>query len=470
VPPRPSGDDDDDETTKAVGYQLKDLLTAQSSEHLVGMDLVVIEGRDLGARFALQPGVRRLGSAAGSDVRLTDPTVSRVHCELELQARSVKVSDQESTNGTSIDGVRVYVAELRPGSVLHVGSSTLRLERRDEPIVVPISPRESFGELLGKSVAMRRIYAVLERAAKTDVTVLVQGETGTGKDVVARSLHAASNRANGPFVAIDCGSIAENLIESELFGHVRGAFSGANGDRRGLFEEANGGTLFLDEVGELPIALQPKLLRVLETREVRRVGANVAKKVDVRVVAATNRPLARAVNEGTFREDLFYRLAVVEVHLPPLRARREDVGVLAQFFHDRITGKKRALPQELVRSLGEKGWPGNVRELRNYVERMVSLGWTNEEPPAPTTLEAPADLDALVPSDMPLKEARIVWNERFERIYLRALLARTGGNVRKAAEVAGVNRRWLQRLLAQYGRTSLAPGVIASGGDEDDDD
>jgi DNA-binding NtrC family response regulator len=454
-----------DDTTKDLSMILSGVLAAATAEHLVAMELVVASGPDAAKRFTLDAGVKRLGTAAGCEIRLSDPTVSRMHCELQLQSRAVRVVDDGSTNGTSIDGVRVFQAEIRPGSVLRVGSTELRLERRDDPVVVPLASTDRFGELLGKSVAMRRIYAMLERAAKTDVTVLIQGETGTGKDVVARALHGASPRSKGPFVAIDCGSIAENLIESELFGHVRGAFSGAVGERRGLFEEANGGTLFLDEVGELPVGLQPKLLRALETREVRRVGSNVPRKVDVRVVAATNRPLARAVNEGTFREDLFYRLAVVEVHLPPLRARREDIPVLAQHFHDRLTGGGEKLPEALVRSLVDRGWPGNVRELRNFVERIVSLGWT---PTAdqPTRSEPKNDIEALVPVDLPLKEAREVWNERFERVYLRALLARTGGNVRRAAEIAGVNRRWLQRLLAEHGRDSLVSDDPDPGDDE----
>jgi DNA-binding NtrC family response regulator len=444
-----------EDKTKDLTAILAGVLAAATAEHLVAMELVVASGKDAGQRFTLDAGVKRVGSAAGCDIRLTDPTVSRMHCELQLQARAVRVSDEGSTNGTTIDGVRVFSAEMRPGSVLRVGGSELRLERRDDPVVVPLSREGHFGELLGKSVAMRRIYAILERAAKTDVTVLVQGETGTGKDVVARAVHQASPRSNGPFVAIDCGSIAENLIESELFGHVRGAFSGAAADRRGLFEEADGGTLFLDEVGELPVALQPKLLRVLETREVRRVGSNVSRKVNVRVVAATNRALARAVNDGTFREDLFYRLAVVEVHLPPLRARRQDIPVLAQHFHDRLTGSDDKLPDALIRSLVDRGWPGNVRELRNFVERIVSLGWTPSSDESPVAASPSHNLEALVPVDLPLKEAREVWNERFEKVYLRALLARTGNNVRRAAEVAGVNRRWLQRLLAEHGRASL---------------
>ncbi|MEO7096004.1 MAG: sigma 54-interacting transcriptional regulator, partial [Polyangiales bacterium] len=450
-----SEDDDDELTTKHVdprlAGQLSEMLGRSSELHLVAMDLLVVDGPDAGQQFRLDPGTSRLGTSAGCQVRLTDKTVSRVHCELELQRSSVRVVDDGSTNGTTIDGVPIQRADLRPGPLLRVGSSSLRLQRSDEPLVVPLSKLDHFGDasarLLGRSVEMRRIYAILERAARSDVTVLVQGETGTGKDVVARALHAASPRKGGPFVAIDCGSIAENLIESELFGHARGAFSGAVGERTGLFEEANGGTLFLDEVGELPIGLQPKLLRALETREVRRVGSNLARKVDVRIVAATNRPLGRAVNEGTFREDLFYRLAVVEVHLPPLRARRDDIPALAQHFHDRITGSPSPLPEGLLRSMSDRGWPGNVRELRNFVERIVSLGWMPASPEGPevpsgakpVAIGPPPDLAPLISTELPLKEAREAWNERFEQLYLRALLARTGGNVRRAAELAGVN-------------------------------
>ena len=471
--------DEDDATTLHVDGSLRASLGRLAELHYVALDLVVVEGPDVGASFRLGSGTSRLGTAAGSTVRLTDKTVSRAHCALTLLRDAVQVVDEGSTNGTTIDGVPIARADLKIGRSLRVGSTTLRLQRSDEPIVVPLSTGDRFGELIGQSVEMRRIYAVLERAAQTDVTVLVLGETGTGKEVVARSLHAASARCDGPFVAIDCGAIAENLVESELFGHTRGAFSGAVGDRRGLFEEASGGTLFLDEIGELPVTLQPKLLRVLETREVRRVGSNVARPIDVRIVAATHRPLARAINEGTFREDLFYRLAVVEVQLPPLRARREDIGTLAQHFHDRITRTTAPMPPPLLRSLAERGWPGNVRELRNFVERIVTLGWTparGEEasrsvppsgaPGAPGAEEPRSrglEVPALVESELPIKEAREKWNERFERLYLRALLLRTGGNVRRAAALAGVNRRWLQRLLAQHG------GGKALGASEDDE-
>jgi transcriptional regulator with GAF, ATPase, and Fis domain len=308
--------------------------------------------------------------------------------------------------------------------------------------------------LLGQSFEMRRIYAILDRVAPTDATMLVTGETGTGKEAVAQAIHDASRRADGPFVAVDCGAIAENLVESELFGHVRGAFSGAVAERRGLFEEASGGTLFLDEIGELPLALQPKLLRALETREVRRVGANSAKKVDVRVVAATNRSLAKAVNDGIFREDLYYRLAVVEVELPPLRARREDIRMLAQNFYEHFTGSRDVLPDAFVRTLEIRGWPGNVRELRNFVERSISLGWSAEGNAVVESAPVDPSASVAVPTHLQLRDARAWWSDQFERVYVTTLLKKTNGNVTRAAEIAGVNRRSLQRLMVQHGLRS----------------
>jgi DNA-binding NtrC family response regulator len=304
---------------------------------------------------------------------------------------------------------------------------------------------------------MRRLYAVLERIAPTNATLLIEGETGTGKDVAARSLHAASLRQSGPFVPVDCGAIPENLIESELFGHVRGAFSGAVSDRKGVFEEAHGGTLFLDEIGEMPLSVQSKLLRALETRSVRRVGGNSERPVDVRIVAATNRSLAACANQGTFREDLYYRLAVVEVKLPPLRARGEDIAILARHFYSRFAADVDAsLPPSFIAMLCQRGWPGNVRELRNFIERSVSLGFVGEPAAAAETSRAiqaqlPFDLEPIVPLHLPLKDARQAWTESFESIYVRSMLKKTGGNLTHAAQLAGVNRRFMQRLVARLG-------------------
>jgi transcriptional regulator with GAF, ATPase, and Fis domain len=315
---------------------------------------------------------------------------------------------------------------------------------------------------------MRRLYAMLERVAASDTTVLVQGETGTGKDVVARAIHGASRRRAAPFVPLDCGAVPESLFESELFGHARGAFSGAVADRKGVIEEADGGTLFLDEIGELPLGMQAKLLRAIETRSVRRVGANLARPVDVRIVAATNRPLARAVNEGTFREDLYYRLAVVEVALPPLRARRDDIPMLAAHFH-RALGGVGELPQAFLAMVAQRSFPGNVRELRNFVERAMLLGTITPSPARAHTaaLTPSRELGQLAPLHLPLKEARQAWTESFEHVYVRGVLERAHGNVTHAAELAGVSRRFLQRLAARLG--VRAADVGAEPGDLDGD-
>jgi transcriptional regulator with GAF, ATPase, and Fis domain len=432
------------------------------------IDVRVVSGADRGLACRLGHGSVRIGTAAGSQLRLTDRTVSRLHCEIRVVGGAIRVVDSGSTNGTFVDGVRVLSAELRPGAMLRVGETTIGVTTGQERVSIELSPRHRFGEVIGASIEMRRLYNVLEKVAPTDTAVLIQGETGTGKELVARAIHDASPRARHPFVVVDCGSIAENLIESELFGHVRGAFSGALADRRGLFEEASGGTLFLDEIGELPAALQPRLLRVLETFEVRRVGSNASRRVDVRIVAATNRPLARSVNDGTFRDDLYYRLAVVELHLPPLRARRDDIPFLADVFYRRYAGENEKTPPELLASLASRAWPGNVRELRNFIERSVSLGYASmgamAPRPAPTlTAEnAAGGVNALVPIHLPLKDARAAWTEQFELVYVKALLAKTEGNVTRAAELAGINRRSLQRLVASLGirDASEAPASV----------
>jgi DNA-binding NtrC family response regulator len=444
------------------------VLEGEPSFAVRAADIVVQEGPDRGARVKLGPGATRIGTAQGNQLKLHDPTVSRLHCEVQLRRDGVRIVDSGSTNGVIVDGTRVRDADITAGAAIRIGATTLRLELGDEPIQVPLSPRDRLGEILGASVEMRRLYAIVERVAPTDVTVLIQGETGSGKELVAREIHNGSRRADRPFVAVDAGAIAPTVIESELFGHVRGAFSGAVGDRRGLFEEAHGGTLFLDEIGELPIALQAKLLRVLETHEVRRVGANASRKIDVRVLAATNRTLARAVNEGEFREELYHRLAVVEIRVPPLRSRREDLPMLAQRFLERF-GMLGPVPPDLLSNLVSRGWPGNVRELRNTIERYVALSASPGAagfPPPPSTL--PAGVEALIPVHLPLKDARLAWMEEFETVYTRTLLRNTGGNVTRAAELAGVSRRFLQRLMVRVG---IRPeGASREADDVGDDD
>jgi DNA-binding NtrC family response regulator len=419
--------------------------------------VVVVEGPDRGARLALGSGTARIGTAGGNHLRLTDPTVSRLHAELQLRRDGIRLTDSASKNGTFVDGTRVRDADVATGSTIRIGATVLRIEAGEESIEVPLSPRDHLGEMLGASVEMRRLYAIIERVAPTDATVLVMGETGSGKELVARQLHELSRRAAAPFVAVDAGAIAPNVIESELFGHVRGAFSGAIGDRRGLFEEADGGTLLLDEIGELPISLQAKLLRVLETHEVRRVGGNTSKRVDVRVVAATNRSLGESVNEGSFREELYHRLAVVEIRVPPLRARREDIPMLAQHFFEGF-GASEPVPPDLLSALHTRSWSGNVRELRNFIQRYVTLrGSSGPSAPSGAAPALASGLEPLVPVHLPLKQARDAWMEQFESVYARTLLRRTKGNVTHAAEMAGVNRRFFQRLMARNGMRSDEP-------------
>jgi transcriptional regulator with GAF, ATPase, and Fis domain len=298
---------------------------------------------------------------------------------------------------------------------------------------------------------MRRVFSLLERVAPTDTTVLIEAETGTGKELAAEAIHEESPRAGGPFVVFDCSAVSANLMESELFGHVRGAFTGAVGDRVGAFEAADGGTLFLDEIGELSLDLQPKLLRVLESLEVRRVGANTVREVDVRIVAATNRSLAAEVDAGRFREDLYYRLAVVRLNLPPLRERLDDIPMLVEHFASELARRGQPathLPEAVIRGFVSQAWPGNIRELRNAVARAISLGPAG----AASATGAPAVMpDHPVDLAIPLKIARERVADAFEVAYITELLKKTGGNVSHAAELAGVNRKFVQRAMKRHG-------------------
>ncbi len=409
----------------------------------------VAAGPQAGQRFELGGPEVRIGSVRGCDLVLLDNAVSRHHLTLKIERGRVRVVDAGSRNGTAVDGVTVRDAYAREGSVVVVGNTTLRVGLIRDVVDIPLSSRERFGGLIGKSVSMRIAYTLLERAAAVDDTVLIEGETGTGKEHAAEALHEESPRSGGPFIVFDCSAVAHNLMESELFGHVRGSFSGAISDREGAFEAADGGTLFLDEVGELPFELQPKLLRALERFEVRRVGANTARRVDVRVVAATNRNLSEEVARKTFREDLYYRLAVVRVSLPPLRERPEDIPLLVEHFC-----KQRALRGHMVhpisdrtmRAMMSQAWPGNVRELKNAVSRATSVGPT-EGARAPSGPVVSGAIDLSVP----LKEARDRLCDDFEERYLRQALEETGGNVSHAARIAGVNRKFIQRAVRRFG-------------------
>ncbi|MCU0685717.1 MAG: sigma 54-dependent Fis family transcriptional regulator [Polyangiaceae bacterium] len=405
---------------------------------------------------ALGVGPLIVGADPACDLVVTDARVSRRHCELTLGERGVVVRDLGSKNGTFVDGVQIVEAYVGPGSTLSAGDCRLLVRFGPSASRVPLSRGVRFGDALGGGVAMRALFAQLERAAPSDETLLLLGESGTGKELLARGVHERSSRRAGPFVVFDCTAVAPTLLESELFGHVRGAFTGASASRAGLLERARGGTLFIDELGELPLDLQPKLLRALESRQFRPVGGGDFRDFDARVVAATHRDLKARVAEGTFRQDLYYRLAVLELMVPPLRERREDIPLLVERFLASQSPPRSGddLPPNALELLLSHAWPGNVRELRNVVTRLVLFpaalaglpvgpqvaptpaapGYT---PPAPSA-SPPGPLAGL-----PLREARDVVIENFERSYLVARLAEFGGNVSRMAEAAGRSRRRL---------------------------
>jgi len=303
---------------------------------------------------------------------------------------------------------------------------------------------------VGKSQALADIVALVQRVADSPAAVLVTGPTGSGKERVARALHDASRRKNRPFVAVNAASLPEHLLESELFGHVRGAFTDAKSDKKGLFEEADGGTLFLDEIGDFPLHLQAKLLRVLQDHQVRPVGATKGRAVDVRIVAATNHELREAIREKRFREDLFYRLAVIEVHVPPLRDRPEDILPLAEFFLERAARRARrdivGFSDAAARRLVAYRWPGNVRELENAVERAVAFAHDRYVSPddLPPSLIQPAEVDVFASA-----AERLMTLEELQRGYVRHVLERLGGNKLRAAAALGIHRRTIQRWLGE---------------------
>jgi transcriptional regulator with GAF, ATPase, and Fis domain len=429
--------------------------------------LVVVEGPDEGSVLVIERERVTVGRSHICDLVLTDPSVSGTHLEIEVSEEGFLLRDLESTNGVHAGELRVCEAYLRPGAHLRVGQTRLRFDAAEGTVDIDVAEAERFGDLVGRGVRMRSIFAVLRKVAPTDLTVLVRGETGTGKELVARALHGASHRHQGPFIVQDCGAIPTNLIESTLFGHERGSFTGATDRHRGSFEMADGGTLFLDEIGELDLSLQPKLLRVLENREIRRVGGERPLPVDVRVVAATNRDLRQMVNEGTFREDLFYRLSVVQVELPPLRDRSEDIPALVQAFADeaaarRWPGERRSLhiEPEAMERLRTFHWPGNVRELKNTVERATLLAegdtlgvgdlLPTSQKSSPSQLPG-GTAEAFVSDGLPFKEAKQRVIDAFEASYLKALLDQHGGNITRSARAAGLTRYHLRELAKRYG-------------------
>jgi transcriptional regulator with GAF, ATPase, and Fis domain len=403
----------------------------------------------------------RIGSHPVNNLVLTDPRVSRFHCSLGRTESGFRLTDSGSLNGTRVGGVRVRDGDLPlPECVIELGDSVVRVRDLGAVSSQPVAPGLSLGSLYGVSVPMRRLFELIKRVARSGSDVLIEGESGTGKELIATEIVRLGGRADKPLIIVDCGAVSPQLIESELFGHIRGSFTGATRDRAGAFEAADGGTVFLDEIGELPLDMQPKLLRALANREVRRIGENRTRKVDVRVVAATNRQLDREVNSGRFREDLYYRLSVLTVRVPPLRERMDDLQLLVEYFlNERDAGDKMSLfPPEVLAQMARHDWPGNVRELRNYVERKVVLEHHVDlpglSPHLPETRSAPPAAPRLADVDLPFKEAKDQVIAEFERAYLGELLRWAGGNVSKAARKAQLDRMHLHRLFQRYGLRS----------------
>jgi two-component system, NtrC family, response regulator GlrR len=397
--------------------------------------------------FRLLEGVCVCGAAPDADIVIADETVSRRHVELSLVPEGVRVRDLESHNGTWYVGQRLREGVLGAGSVIRVGRAELRIEAdRRELERASGTERDGYGQLVGTSRPIRRLYGLLARIEASLANVVIEGESGTGKELIARAIHENSSVASGPFVAVNCGALERSLVRSELFGHKRGAFTGAIDNRQGAFEAASGGTLFLDEIAELPGEVQPLFLRALELGVVTRVGENTERPVNVRVVAATHRSLEAEVRAGRFREDLYFRLMVVHVLVPALRERVDDIGLLASHFAESFG--LGSLSSELEEELKSRAWPGNVRELRNAIQTYSVLGALPERGTA-RDAELGDWLHRLVDLERPYAEQKDRLLKSFLRVYLEALLAHTAGNKSLAARISGLERSYLNKVANQ---------------------
>jgi DNA-binding NtrC family response regulator len=456
--------------------------------------LVVVEGANAGAEVEISKARCSGGRSIINDLVLQDKAVSGTHFEIAVRDDGYRLRDLDSRNGTFVGDLQIREVFLKPGTTFRVGHTKIQFQPLHDTVDIELSKKDRFDRVVGSSASMREIFASLEKVSPSDLTVLITGETGTGKELVARGIHNASERRNRPFVVLDCGSIPRELIESTLFGHEKGSFTGAVGQHRGCFEQANGGTIFLDEIGELDLTLQPKLLRVLEGREIKRVGGDKTIKVDVRVLAATNRDLRAEVNSGNFREDLYFRLSVVHVELPPLRDRPEDISLIAQHFLREVASRRSmslTFGPDAMAALVAHSWPGNVRELRNVVERAAALCdgpvitradlvFGREAGPsvlvshdlmqagATAAREAAARMSGtklpegsgpalfdpeLLQPGLGFKQAKQTVVDSFERAYLQALLGRNEGNITRSAQEAGLTRYHLRELLKRHGLT-----------------
>ena len=454
--PSPTADPPKEEVTQAVQPALSDPAGGSGS-----FRLRVVEGFDAGRELVIhgEEASRLLvGKGPTADLKLVDPAVSRRHVALEIENQRLRITDLGSTNGTRLDGHEIIDAYARGGEILCIGGTNIRVERLPHAPPTEAAPRPSaFARVIGASPAMARLYPLCERLAASHVPVIIEGETGTGKESLAEALHEAGPRAAHPFVVFDCTAVAASLVESELFGHERGAFTGAQTARKGLFELAEGGTLLIDEIGDLDPSLQPKLLRAVERSEIRRVGGAKPIRCNVRFLAATRRDLEREVQRGRFRDDLFHRLAVARIELPPLRKRREDIPLLARHFWEAFGGAGGGPPSELVDAWVDMAWPGNVRELRNAVARRVALGEldtsSGSSGAAQTSPERSThavggepELERVLGMNLPFSRARRMVLESFVRQYVARALTANAGNVAAAAAASGVARRYFQLL------------------------
>jgi DNA-binding NtrC family response regulator len=411
----------------------------------------ILSGPDAKRSFVTETHAITIGTAPGNHVVLSDDTVSRYHLELERTSSGILATDHGSTNGTFTGVTMLHKATIRPGTILALGKTTLKVDD-GEAFTVELYEDDRLGKLRGRAPEMRRLMASIERAAQSDASALILGETGTGKELIARALHESSPRRDRPFEIVDCGAQLPALIASELFGHEKGAFTGADQQHVGAFERADGGTLFLDEIGELPLSLQPMLLGALERKKFKRVGGSKPISVDVRFVCATHRDLREEVNAGTFRQDLYYRVAVILLRVPALRERRQDIPLLVEHFlrEAGYDGAVEDLISEVsMEALKSHHWPGNVRELRNFAEAVLAMG----EAPQLATTSQPNKGGDLFESfeERPYADAKAELLEAFEARYLKKLLERAQGNVSEASRLAKINRGHLNTLLKKHG-------------------